>query len=394
MTVSASSDFVLTGSADANIHVFSLPSLLSFSGPSESRNRLRTLSSHRGPITALAIGHTSSTASIAVSTSEDKTAIVWDHRNGTALRTYLLGDIPKALVLDPADRACFTAYEDGSVQCLDFFDSAVASSSPPNPLYFGQTAQSLVEPTSSSRWRMVSGDLGAGTSLALSWDGTKLYSGHTSGKIASWDVGVGSYATTVTTLPGKVSNIILLPPSGFTVRPLVSLGTPKVRISSVVKPRLDAFVNSTAENDIVPRNYSISVKFEGSLYPEDPEFQSALEGSTFPESLISEGLAEIAQWNQGNAADAAGSDALSLEAGVPENSTAPSLAESQRVKDLQQQLESLRRVQKVTFRQLAELREEREYFIEREEEQDRKRLMKQKMEESARVNGADSVGET
>ncbi|KAF2757401.1 WD40 repeat-like protein [Pseudovirgaria hyperparasitica] len=372
VVVDRSSNFLLTGSADSSVNVWSLPHLLSFSSGTECKSPLRSLSSHRGAITSLAIGHSSTSANIAVSTSADNTAIIWDYQTGTLLRTYLLGDTPLATVLDPADRAFYTSYADGSVQLIDFFDppsptDALRSTTPNTP-------SSVLEPPKSSRWHLTAETLSLGSAqcLTLSWDGTTLLSGHASGKIATWDVARGRWASTLATLPGAVTNISMLAPTGFPAGSSQAEG-PKTRISNVVKPRLDIALDTPGP---VPASYTLTISFPTTLLtpkislsipatdPPKNAFEEALSHTTFPDSLLASSLAEIHAWSTSapshlNNNVSSSSDFLGLD----NDDTAPAvpvLSEAERVVDLEARLAALQRVQKVTFAQLAELRRERD----------------------------------
>ncbi|KAK3067162.1 hypothetical protein LTS18_001275, partial [Coniosporium uncinatum] len=210
LTISPSFTHLLSGSADSNIHVWSLPSLLSFSSTREAKTPLQTLSHHRGPITALTLGHSSSTsANIAVSASTDSTALIWDYRTGALRRIYLLPSTPLALAFDVLDRALFATYGDGSVQCIDFYDRD-SQPSTINPLYDTDPAASSTphQPPPSSKWPTHSQTNGPALSIALSYDSSLLLTGHESGRIVAWDVGRGAFRDVVATLPGPVTNLV------------------------------------------------------------------------------------------------------------------------------------------------------------------------------------------
>ena len=115
------------------------------------------------------------------------------------------------------------------------------------------------------------------------------------------------------------------------------------------------------------------------------EFEVALTHPSFPSSLLDEGLAELASWSSqptNGASASVSADYLSL-APAPQNSalaqaqTDGSISESNheaQLRELRAQVASLQRVQKVTFKQLAELREERGWWVEKEERRERRRL--------------------
>ena len=350
------------------IHVWSLLSILSFS-PDTSRSPVHTLSTHRGAITSLVCGHSASTANTAVSISEDKSAIVWDYHNGQALRTYLLPEAPTAVALDPADRAFYVAYEDGSLQVVDVYDE-VQQSVPTDTLREVSLSHRPVQTSTKRRFNAESQKLGGALSLSLSWDGTTLVSGHASGKIAAWDIAKGNYISTLTSLVGPVTNVQFLPPTGFPSAP-----EPKFKIHTVMKPKQDTGA-SNAGNGLIPANYSLNVQLTGRVSvpaisateqrkTEKSEFEEALTHPVFPMSMLEESLAELDSWNtQPNSTEATSADFLSLS--DPTTSKGGVAQDAGEMNELKKQLASLQRIQKVTFSQLAELREEKEWFVRKE----------------------------
>ncbi|KAI8938031.1 hypothetical protein NX059_005705 [Plenodomus lindquistii] len=370
LAVDPCSNLFLSGSSDAMIHVWSLPSILSFSADT-SRSPVHTLSTHRGPISAIACGHGSSNANIAVSTSGDKSAIVWDYHNGQALRTYLLPEAPTAVALDPADRAFYVAYADGSLQTIDFYDQ-VQRSTAIDVLRDSASTHRPIQPSPKTRFNAESQKLGGALSLGLSWDGTTLVSGHASGKVATWDVAKANYLSTLVNLPGPVSNLQFLAPTGF---PNMKEST--FKIHAVVKPKPDAALASG--NALVPPNYTLSMQFTGRLRSPrvsatEPgstgksSFEEALSHPSFPTSMLEESLAELETWGASSKGGAASSaDFMALDQDTAAGASAGSSdAQQTELKELKKQLASLQRIQKVTFSQLSELREEKEYFMSQE----------------------------
>ncbi|KAL1796433.1 hypothetical protein ACET3X_004973 [Alternaria dauci] len=367
IVVDPSSNFFLSGSSDAMIHVWPLASILSFS-PDAPRSPMHTLSTHRGPISSIACGHSASTANIAVSISADKSAIVWDYHNGQALRTYLLPEIPTAVTLDPADRAFYVAYADGSLQTIDFYDDVQKTTSI-DLVRDSASSHRPIQPSPKSRFSADSQKLGGALSLTLSWDGTSLLSGHASGKIALWDIAKANYLSTPANLPGPVSNLRFLPPTGFP-----NAAEPAFKIPTIVKPKQDAGLTSSA-NGLVPPNYTLNLQLNGRLPSHHVSatetqsvgtsaFEEALTHPSFPASMLEESLAELDSWvaqPKGGAAPTA--DFMALDDSSMNVSDASGNAQQAEVKELKRQLASLQRIQKVTFAQLSELREEKDYFM-------------------------------
>ncbi|KAF2440645.1 WD40 repeat-like protein [Karstenula rhodostoma CBS 690.94] len=369
LAVDPTSSFFLSGSPDAMIHVWALPAILSFS-PDTSRSPVHTLSTHRGPISSIVCGHSASNANIAISTSEDKSAIVWDYHNGQLLRTYLLPELPQALTLDPADRAFYLAYGDGSLQTVDFYDDMQKTTST-DTLRDPASSHRPIQPSPKTRFGAESQKLGAALALTLSWDGQTLISGHATGKIAIWDTAKGNYVSTVTNLPGPVTNLKFLEPIGF---PAAS--EPTFKMQTVVKPKQDS--GAAGGNALVPPNYTLTMQLNGHLrkpaisatetVTKRSAFEEALVHPSFPQAMLDASLAELATWNApstSGAGIAPAADFLYLEdtAGSGGKQGVPSTNE---VQELKKQLASLQRVQKVTFKQLSELREEKEYLLSEE----------------------------
>ncbi|KAF2691747.1 WD repeat protein-like protein, partial [Lentithecium fluviatile CBS 122367] len=368
LAVDPTSNFFLSGSPDAMIHVWALPSILSFS-PDTSRSPVHTFSTHRGPISSIICGHSCSSSNIAVSVSEDKSAIIWDYHNGQLLRTYLLPELPQALALDPADRAVYVAYADGSLQTLDFYDDVQAITAI-DTRRDTSSSHRPVQPSKKSRFSAESQKLGAAQSLSLSWDGTTLISGHASGKVAIWDIAKRIWTSTLTSLPGPVTNLQFLEPTGFP-----KVREPTFKVHTVVKPKQDS--GPSGGDALVPPHYSLNMQFIGRL-PAPPifatesrganksTFEEALTHPSFPQDMLEESLTELATWNTPSKNGVAlPADFLSLkDSGTAQDSEiSPSSAQSQELQELKKQLASLQRVQKVTFQQLSELREEKEHFV-------------------------------
>ncbi|PGH09563.1 pre-rRNA-processing protein IPI3 [Blastomyces parvus] len=298
LIVDPTNNFILSGSEDSNIHVWAIPLLTSFSRSSTSQTQtqsnspLRTFSHHRAPITSLAVGHSRSKNNIAISTSRDNTVIVWEYRTGKLLRTFLLPATPLCSVVDPADRACYVGYEDGSVQVIDFFKAPSIQ----NVLHDSSQQSTPSQLSENERWLPPNLDLGAVQCLTLSYDGMTLLSGHKGGAIVCWDIAKARYASTLTTYGCPVTNLQMLAPTGFVQD---SSETAKLTTHNIVKPRYDhALSNSAQLGDVIPATYAFQAHFTCPLHldnsqPTD-EFSEALTHPLFSPSLISEGLAELA----------------------------------------------------------------------------------------------------
>ncbi|KAL9120142.1 MAG: hypothetical protein Q9187_003300 [Circinaria calcarea] len=297
------SNFLLSGSPDSNIHIWSLPALLSFSssvgngcGQLSPFSPVRTLSNHRAEITALVVGHSSNSTNIAISGSRDNTCIVWDYQNGTLLHTFLLPATPLCLAIDPADRAFYAGYEDGSIKLVDFYKQASMS----HPIYDPALQATPTQPPPSDRWVLPAEAASAALCLDVSYDGTTLLSGHQSGKIQIWDIAKGRYTSHLVDFGAPITNLYMLTPSGFLIT-----HKPNLKVKNIVKPRYESSLNSnnlhSSNDSVVPESYSFTAQFASTLPL--PRFSSrdlladfdfALTHPSFPTALLEEGIAELA----------------------------------------------------------------------------------------------------
>jgi pre-rRNA-processing protein IPI3 len=356
LAVDATSNFLLSASKDSTVHVWSLPALLSFS-TTTTVSPLRTFSSHRSEITSLVLGHGASNCNFAVSTSKDKSCLVWDYRSNNLLRTFLLPGTPLSLALDPADRAAYVGYEDGTLQQLDLH---VSSDGALDAVQNGANPTEPVQPTQSTRWKLPESTHGSALSLSVSFDGSMVVSGHQSGTILGWDVPRGSFvsAQTQLPLPGPVNNLRFIPVTGFSGR-----SQKKTKIVEVVKPKFGAFDSSDRDN--VPGNYTLQVQFPSDLPSvasgKSNSFLEALTAPSFPTALLDEGLCELASWKKSSGAQAnGGADVVEDDFMAFEDSSATSIKSTLADENasLKQQLEALRRVQQKSLQKIVALSDE------------------------------------
>lgn len=273
------------------------------------------------------------------------------------------------MTFDPADRAFYLAYTDGSLQSIDLYDDVQKTTSI-NIIRDRTSSHRPVQPSPRTRFNAESQKLGRVLSLSLSWDGTTLFSGHTSGKIATWDIAKGNYLSTLANLPGPVSNLQFLAPVGFP-----STLEPTFKIQTIVKPKQDTGLTSGG-NGLVPPNYSLNLQFPARLRgphvsategrpTKRSKFEEALTHPSFPTSVLEESLAELGTWgapSKGGIAPAADFVVLNHDT-INASSSSNNIGE---LTELRKQLASLQRIQKVTFSQLSELREENSFFMGKE----------------------------
>ncbi|KAI9670741.1 MAG: Pre-rRNA-processing protein ipi3 [Caeruleum heppii] len=311
LAVSRDSTYLLSGSADSNIHVWSLPALLSFSESSDtpghssssSTSPLHTLSAHRAAITALEAGHSTTSSAIAISAARDSSCIVWNISTGELLRTFLLPSSAISLAIDPCDRACYAGFEDGSIQLVDFFapNSVTSSTSTSdvqaNPLFDPSLQAIPTQALTRDHWQPPSSpSIGACLALSLSYDGTSLLCGHSSGRVSLWDIPIRRFSKVLADLGAPVTNLQILPVEGFPYH----RGS-GVRLHQVVKPRYEESPATTggSSNGIVPATYTFTAQFTSTLpspsttSTNNTSFISALHHPSFPADLLTQSLREL-----------------------------------------------------------------------------------------------------
>jgi pre-rRNA-processing protein IPI3 len=266
VTCLATTDLHLaSGSDDANIHIWSIPRLLSLNS-SSTHEPLRSLSNHRAAITSLGMGSSGSSLNICVSASRDNTVIVWNYHTGDLLRTFLLPSTPLCLALDPCDRGVYIGFEDGSLQLVEF----VRSDSAFNELYDSRLQTTPVQITSAP-W-VVSSEVGPTHTLGLSYDGTIIISGHESGKIMQWNTSRSGVSTEIGDLNAPVTNLIMLSP--FPTRRLT-------QASTVIKPKLGE------------GPYVYTAQLTGAIGTNS--FEKALQHTGFPTDILEDAISRLYQ---------------------------------------------------------------------------------------------------
>ncbi|KAL9609172.1 MAG: hypothetical protein Q9167_006031, partial [Letrouitia subvulpina] len=304
LAVDPTSNFVISGSPDSSLNLWAIPPLLSFTAslsndPSQPLpfSPVRSLSNHRAAISAVAFGYGSSKTNIAISASDDNTCIIWSLSSGEILHTYLIQDSPHCLAVDPANRAVYIGYGDGSIQVIDFYRRPSLS----NPLDASVLQRTPTQLPASDRWHLES-IASPILCLELSYDGTTLLSGHEDGKIRTWSIPTKTFFSQLADFSSPVTNLLMLPLSGFPNPP-----QPKLKLHNVVKPRYESSLNidggmsKGSAISTMPANYTFSVQFTSTLplpaggrsSSAQPSFQESLTHPSFPTALLEEGIAEL-----------------------------------------------------------------------------------------------------
>jgi len=283
--------------------------------------------------------------------------------------------------MDVLDRGFYVAYEDGSVQLVDLYDT---QDSPPKPVQDSRNSHQTIQPRARNRWTMPGAedgsDIGAALCLLLSWDGSRLLSGHQTGAIVSWQVATGSCEMKLGTLPGPVTNLVSLPSTLPSNR-----STARLTIKSIVKPRHGTAVVEEGALSLVPDNYTPIVQFSGLTDQANKLFSEAIYRDigqssighsithpSFPLEIQQEGLAELASWGESkpNVITETASTAEEYMALDEESESAgkePQTAEEALRKQnsaLMEQIMALQRLQDSSFIQLRHLREEKKLLLE------------------------------
>ena len=224
----------------------------------------------------------------------DKTLLVWDPLRGEILHTFLLSSPALCLALDPADRACYAGYDDGSIQYIDFYKSTGVTQMLRDAGMQGTPTQ----PSYEERWRLPSSDEGQDMlCLQTSYDGMTLMSGHRNGKIHNWDVGRRRYSSMLVEHDHPVTNVIALPPTGFP-----NPKTRHLKLKQVIKPKYESsFAGDVGGSaGVVPADYTFTAQFSSNLplstrhERAEREFQDALCHPSFPSEWLEEGMAAFA----------------------------------------------------------------------------------------------------
>lgn len=189
--------------------------------------------------------------------------------------------------MDPADRAAYVGYEDGSIQLLRFY----IDKSFTHPLHQFDVHSTPSHPAAKDRWLPPSPQSSATLSIQLSYDGATLLSGHRGGAVQSWDVAKGLFAKTLAELSSPVTNLKILSPTGF---PITSV--PPLKLHKVVKPRYESSAgayNNPYTTSGLPANYTLTAQFATTLSHQPTDFQTSLTSPTFSQSLLDASIAEL-----------------------------------------------------------------------------------------------------
>ncbi|KHO01309.1 WD40 repeat-like-containing domain protein [Metarhizium album ARSEF 1941] len=255
---------LLSASDDSNIHVWSLPRLLEY-GTDAGHEPDLTLSNHRGAVTDLLVGpSTNAETSFCVSTSTDKTCILWNYQTGQVLRTLLFPSPPLCASLDASARALFACAEDGGLYLVELFGD--------KPLLGSRSAElaSIVVQVNAPLGVSDAAD-GPASCICLSLDGTSILTGHDRGKILRWSLVDNSHPTELANLNASVTNLVPVP---------LLAARQFCKVVNVIKPNQGQ------------RQYSITAQLDGSL-EEKSRFSHMLNSTGLPVDAVEDATASI-----------------------------------------------------------------------------------------------------
>ncbi|KIX94945.1 uncharacterized protein Z520_09255 [Fonsecaea multimorphosa CBS 102226] len=394
LCITPRNEYIISGSADSSIHVWSLAKLVSFAPPSDSYEDdgtsnapVKAFSRHRTALSALICGHSSITTNFAVSASNDGTCHIWHIESCQVLQTLLLPSHAVSIALDPADRAIYFGCHDGRIHSWDIFQQSprysISSSGP--------STRPAIQLMDKDSWKAPSTNVGTANCVTLSYDGTSLLSGHVNGTVIRWDVAKRRILQEITNFSQPITNIEMLKPEGFP-----NAKRPKYTISSIVKPNLELTSSKDKGTCGVPAKYGLHVTITAPRNPsEHDEFEQALAGPGFSQSMLD---AAVRSLELGNA-----SSQISLPPDATEISKSERLEEE--VSKLKQQLAVLhnleasrrdRKLTRMTKRDELALKKREAYFEAKRQGKDGDAAMKKwekKEAELDRESGEEDLGE-
>ncbi|RVD90132.1 uncharacterized protein DFL_001108 [Arthrobotrys flagrans] len=282
ITMDPTSTFLLTGSLDTNILVWSIPHLLL---PSSTKKPSRTLEYHQQPVISILCGHGTGPSALAVSAAADSSVIVWNYQDGSLLRTFSLSAVPTCLALDPVDRGFYVGFSDGSIQQVEFskvgnrtVELGNGTTTSPGENSGGDGERSYDSPlyraderhipiATNGRWSAEGHD-SAVTALGVVFQGNYLVAGTESGSVNIWDAATGQLFRTLATYKAPISNVKILPPTGFSDDGIATSQP------TVVPPRYHEAVKASSGNqaDVDTTLPPVLLQFHSTLNPTPDPF--------------------------------------------------------------------------------------------------------------------------
>lgn len=204
---SSHSNHLVSGSEDAKIGIWSLTQMLDAT-PAGERAPVHVLNRHIDAVTAVAIGRASSGggSELLVSAGRDRTVMTWDLATGQHLRTYVLEEVPRCLIVDPAERAVYVGLEEGGVRAIELHNSLHGGETSIDKLrsaseMYDEQYRDQPVPVVGDKWTAEGKD-SAVLSIEVSYEGNLVITGADNGEVALWDVATGYLYKILTRLGG------------------------------------------------------------------------------------------------------------------------------------------------------------------------------------------------
>ncbi|KAF3202550.1 Pre-rRNA-processing protein ipi3 [Orbilia oligospora] len=244
ISIDPTSTFLLTGSLDTNILVWSIPHLLL---PSSAKKPLRTLEYHQQPIISVLCGHGTGPSALAISAAADSSVEFSKVGN----RTVELGN--------------------GTTSPAESSSGGDGERSYDSPLYRADERHIPIATSGNgSKWTAEGHDT-AVTTMDVVFQGNYLVAGTESGSVNVWDAATGQLFRTLTTYKAPISNVKILPPTGF------SEDTVTTSQLTIIPPRYHEAVKASSGNqvDVDTTLPPMSLQFHNTLNPTPDPFSPA-----------------------------------------------------------------------------------------------------------------------
>jgi pre-rRNA-processing protein IPI3 len=377
LCITPGNEYIISGSADSSVHVWSLLKLVSFPRANDSGAAAdepsnlssdHTFSNHRSAISAITCGHsTKSDTNFAVSASGDGTCYIWHIESCQTLRTLLLPTPVTSIILDPADRVIYFGCKDGRIHSWDLFQHAAKD----KVLSSGATDFAPIQLQAQDAWAAPSSETGTANCLTLSYDGMSLISGHSSGAVIRWDVAKHRILNEIANFGQPVTNIEMPKPANFP-----NQKRPRYALPNIVKPNLEFTASTNNGTCGVPANYNLHLmitNFESTADPTD--FDKALSGGGFPQNMLDKSLRSLAGGGSGLTSTNGADGNNTLKVGKLEDevvSLKQQIAALHRVEEKRKQ----RRLAKMKVQDAMDLEKRKAYFEAQKKGQDGDEAMK------------------
>jgi pre-rRNA-processing protein IPI3 len=180
---SQDSAFVITGSSDSRILVWNTLDFVDNDSNFESIQPVHAWTHHSLAITGIRIGCGRSIEARVFTSSLDGTVRQWDLSSGRLLTTVVTSGKVHSLTVDPLERAVYAGLDD-AVAIVDLYQK-----NPGTGVLSALGGAGQIVTLSDKSSRILQGQHGSPvTALALSYDGTILFSGDLEGRVFAWDL--------------------------------------------------------------------------------------------------------------------------------------------------------------------------------------------------------------